>query len=675
MLKPFVRVLPAAVGVLLASAPGCVSQPPPAERGAVAAAQPAPRLTDAGPVDAEWLRRHYTKREVMIPMRDGVRLFTAVYEPRFTAERYPILMVRTPYRAAPYGPREFKSLLGPQPGYDRNGYIFVFQDVRGKHMSEGDFVNMTPHEPDRRTGVVTNESTDTYDTIEWLLSDIENHNGRVGQWGISYPGFYAAAGMIDAHPALVAVSPQAPIADWWYDDFHHHGAFFLPHAFHFLSSFGLPREGPTTERSARRFEYPADDAYDFYLNHAPTLADLNGPRYLNGEVPFWNDLAAHPNRDEFWEARDIIPHLDRTADHSLIVGGWFDAEDLYGPLEIYKAVERNNPSIDNKLVMGPWRHGGWRRGSGESLGDARFANGVSAFYQKHVELPWFERHLRPEDPRAPFIDLPEATVYETGRDIWRAFDAWPPPEAVARNLWLSPGSNAATGGAGFGHRAPEDARAIEFISDPADPVPYTRERSIRMVATYMTEDQRHLRGRGDVLTFSTPVLDEPLTVAGPITARLWVSTTGEDSDWIVKIIDEHPGGDSRAASDAVGNGPGYQMLVRSETIRGRFRNDPANPQPFTPGEPALIELPLQDVLHTFQPGHRLVVQVHSTWFPLIDRNPQSWVDNIWNAALEDFEAHTHRLHTGGERASSVELPVVRQSDLPPAWNPVAPAER
>ncbi|MEO1513198.1 MAG: CocE/NonD family hydrolase, partial [Planctomycetota bacterium] len=341
--------------------------------------------------------------------------------------------------------------MGPHPNYARDGYIFVYQDVRGKYLSEGDFVNMTPHVADKRGPSDIDESTDAFDTIAWLLEDVEDHNGRVGMWGISYPGFYSAASMIDAHPNLVAVSPQAPIADWWYDDFHHHGALFLPHGFHFLSTFGRPRPEPTARgRRPRAFEYPTRDGYDFYLDHVRTLESLRSDEYVGMEIDFWNKIIEHPNRDEFWASRDIVPHLRRVAPNVLVVGGWFDAEDLWGPLKIYESVEEKNPAVNNKLVMGPWRHGGWARASGESLGDAYFAPGVSEFYRVNIEQPWFGYHLKGAGSRP---NVAEAMIYETGGNRWHGFDQWPPAEIEARSLY-------------FGNRADADGIAGSLSFDP-----------------------------------------------------------------------------------------------------------------------------------------------------------------------------------------------------------------
>lgn len=623
--------------------------PEPAAPSASAAPASAPaEAPAAAPTPAEelaaYIAANYTKREVKIPMRDGVHLFAAIYTPRDTSRTYPILLKRTPYGAGPYGEDRLPPKLGPSAPFARAGYIFVDQDVRGAFMSEGTFVDVTPHLAKKSGPAEVDQSTDAHDTIAWLLANVAGHNGKVGMYGISYPGFYAAAGMIDAHPALAAVSPQAPIADWWYDDFHHHGAFFLPHAFNFFSSFGRPRKGPTTEPNPR-FAHGTPDGYAFFLELGPLR---RAQEHLKGEVAFWNELAAHPNYDDFWKARDLLPHLRKVAPAVMTVGGWFDAEDLYGPLHVYAAVERNNPGIYNILVMGPWGHGGWSRTEGDRMGDIHFGAPTSREYQQRLELPFFEHFLKgvgapPEG---------EAHVFETGADRWRVFPTWPPP-SLAKNLYFGP--EGALAEAAPGGRAAADA----FESDPARPVPFTQDTAIGMTKEYMTEDQRFAARRPDVLVYQTPPLAADLSVAGPVDAELWVSTTGTDADWVVKLIDVLPPDtpDPPDARRGVKLG-GYQMLVRSEVVRGRFRDAKERPAAFVPNKPTRVRVPLQDVMHTFKKGHRVMVQVQSTWFPLVDRNPQTFVPNIFEAEAKDFKKATHRVHRGGVHASRVTLPVL-----------------
>jgi len=603
-----------------------------------------------------FIRRHYTKREVTIPMRDGVELFTAIYEPRDDTRDYPIMLYRTPYSVAPYGADEYRAPLGPNMMFAEEGFIFVYQDVRGKFMSEGEFVNMTPHiaQKDGRDDI--DESTDTYDTIQWLLGAVPNHNGRVGQWGISYPGFYTAAGMIDAHQALKASSPQAPIADWWFDDFHHHGAFFLPHAFNFLAVFGQPRPEPTTEWGDR-FEHGTPDGYQFFLDMGP-LKNANA-KHLHGEIAFWNDIVAHPNYDEFWRSRDLIPHLRNAPPAVMTVGGWFDAEDLYGPLQIYRSVEQKNPGVDNTIVMGPWPHGGWARGSGEQLGNIRFGDGISDWYRRNVEYPFFMHHLKD----APAPELPEALMWETGANQWRRFDQWPPARLQRRDLYFREG-----GSLTFNPPSTRPPAYDEYISDPDKPVPFTEQISTGMPRPYMTDDQRFAARRPDVLVYQSEPLEEAVTLAGPLEADLWVSTSGTDADWVVKIIDVFPpdAEDYPDMQDHLRLG-GYQMMVRSESFRGRFKESYENPTPFEPNEPTHVRFELQDVLHTFEPGHRIMVQIQSTWFPLIDRNPQTFVQNIFLTDEEDFQKAAHRVHRSNNLPSRIRvgvLPAGETTEMP-----------
>ncbi|MFP3942024.1 MAG: CocE/NonD family hydrolase [Thermoanaerobaculia bacterium] len=630
-----------------------------------------------------FVRSHYTKREVRIPMRDGVHLFTAIYAPNDAGAgaTYPILLHRTPYAVDPYGAAEYPARLGPSDPYAEEGFIFVEQDVRGRFMSEGEFVNMRPEGP-RAEGEPT-ESTDTYDTIEWLLANVAGHNGKVGLWGVSYPGFYASAGAIQSHPALAAVSPQAPIADWWWDDMHHHGAFILPLAFNFFSTFGQPRPEPTTEWP-ERFDPGTPDGYDFFLEVGP-LSNLN-EEFLHGEVEFWNRFIEHPSYDEFWQSRNVLPHLRGVDTAVMTVGGWFDTEDLYGPLATYRAIERQNPGIFNVLVMGPWPHGGWSRTEGRSLGEAEWGFSTSEYYLENVELPFFRHFLKGEGE----LHLPEALVFETGANRWRRFAAWPPEGLRQETLYLRGGgglafeppaaggetagepgvssaAEAGRGAAGGPEEPGEAARAggfDAFVSDPAKPVPYTMEITSRWARKYMTEDQRFAAWRPDVLVYRSGPLEEDLTLAGPLEADLWVSTTGRDADWIVKVIDEYPtdepgwaeGRPERPEEDLRGT----QRLVRAEVMRGRFRESYEAPKPFEPGEATRVRFRLHDVLHTFRRGHRIMVQVQSTWFPFVDRNPQSWVPNIFEAQEEDFVPATHRVYRSPEHSSGVRVGVLEE---------------
>ena len=603
--------------------------------------------------ESVFIRENYSKFEYKIPMRDGARLFTAVYTPNDRSKKYPFLLRRTPYSVEPYGADSYtRGPLGPSPHFAREGYIFVLQDVRGRLMSEGEFINMTPHNPNKKDKSQVDESSDTYDTIEWLLKNIPDHNGRVGQWGISYPGFYTAAGMIDTHPALKAVSPQAPIADWFWDDFHHHGAFFLPHAFNFLSIFGKPRPEPTT-KFPPRFEHGTQDGYKFFLELGP-LKNVN-ERYFKGEIDFWNKIVEHPNYDEFWQKRNLLPFLKNVKCAVMTVGGWFDAEDLYGALKIYQQVEKSNPGIFNILVMGPWAHGDWNYADGDALGNINFGFKTSKYFQEHIQLPFFNYFLKGEGK----LDLPEAYVFETGANRWRTFDRWP-PGVEERNLFFQANGKLDS----VSPSAPGDAYD-EFVSDPAKPVPFIEKISVEMTKEYMTDDQRFAARRTDVVAYQTEVLREDLTLAGPVQAELWVSTSGTDSDWVVKVIDVFPDdlGQQRAwylppYQPSGKNLGGYQMMVRSEVFRGRFRNSYEKPEPFEPNKPTKVAFELQDLFHTFQRGHRLEVQVQSTWFPLVDRNPQKYVPNIFLADEKDFIPATQRVFRSAAHPTHLKVRVL-----------------
>ncbi|MGQ0626541.1 MAG: CocE/NonD family hydrolase [Phycisphaerales bacterium] len=613
----------------------------------------------------EEFAERYVKQEHLVPMRDGAKLMTQVFVPRDAAEgrTYPIIMNRTPYSVAPYGvtgkAEDFSEAPGSLAAFLRDGFIIARQDVRGRHMSEGTFVNMTPHVAQKRGPADVDESTDTYDTIEWLLGNIAHHNGRVGQWGISYPGFYASAGMINAHPALKAVSPQAPIADWWFDDFYHRGCFLTPHFFGFFNGFGRERPKPVlpAKDGWPRPNYGTQDGYDFFLALGP-LGNMDALHY-RGAVPFYGEVAAHPTYDDFWQARNILPHLKKVAPAVMVVGGWFDAEDLYGALNTYRAIEEQNPGIHNTLVMGPWGHGDWGRREGSVLGDIAFGERLSDQYQQQVELPFFRAALK--EGRTP--DNPEAMVFDTGLKRWRSFGQWPPAGTGDATWSLAPGQALGLEARPLAPvNQPAGVTFDEFVSDPAKPVPYTEHVSTGMVREYMTEDQRFAGRRPEVLVYTSPTLTADLTIAGPIEAELFVSTTGTDADWIVKVIDVYPG-EPGADDRPMGPDPmnkiralgGYQMMVRSECVRGRFREGFTEARPFTPGEVARVPLPLQDVLHTFKKGHRVMVQVQSTWFPLIDRNPQTFVPNLFKAVPGDFVKQTHRVHLAPPFASTIRV--------------------
>ena len=599
-----------------------------------------------------YLRLHYSKSEHLVPMRDGVKLFTSVFVPRDTTKTYPFLMKRTPYNVAPYGEDKYPAKLGPSELFVKAGYIFVNQDVRGRFASEGEFQQVTPHLAIKSKPTDVDESTDTYDTIDWLLKNIPHHNGRAGMAGISYPGFYAAAGMIDAHPALKAVSPQAPVGDWYFDDFLHHGSFFLAHAFRWLTGNATERPKPTTEPT-KQYVYPTPDGYKMFLE-AGSVENID-KLYLKGSIPFWKEMMEHPNRDEFWQKRALIPHLKNVAPAVMTVTGWYDAEDLYGSFKTYQSIEQQNPKIKNVLVVGPWHHGGWASVDGDKLGNVNFGSKTGAFYRAEIELPFFEKYLKDKELPAPA----EAIVFETGSNAWRTFDHWPPRTTETKRLYLQDGGKLAWNAPERATAKPSPAEAMdEFVSDPNKPVPYCEIITPKMTIEYMVDDQRFASRRPDVLTYQTEPLEEDTVLAGPLEADLWVSTTGTDADWIVKLIDVRP--DAPEATPLAG----YQMLIRSEVIRGRFRNDYAKPEPFIPGEVTHVKFELLDVLHRFQKGHRLMVQIQSTWFPLVDRNPQTFIPNIYFAKPEDFQRATHRVFRSAEHPTSLKL------GLLPAVKPV-----
>ncbi len=594
----------------------------------------------------EYVKAHYTKYEFKIPMRDGVRLFTSVYVPKDESRSYPILLNRTPYSVRPYGVDQSKPDLGPHAAFGTSGYIFAYQDVRGRWMSEGVFVNMRPIKADVEKDAV-DESTDTFDTIDWLIKNLPNNNGRVGQSGISYPGFYTACGLVGSHPALKAASPQAPVLDWFVgDDFHHNGALFLPHAFNFLANFGHPRPYPTSKPGVP-FDHGTPDVYDFFLKlGALPNADA---RYYKGDVPFWDEMMQHGTYDAYWKARNLRPHLKDVKPAVMSVGGWFDAENLFGALECYRNIEANSPGIANTLVMGPWYHGQWggNRNTGESLGYVKFDAKTSDFYRESIEFPFFEHHLK----GAPDPKLPEAFVFETGRNEWKKLDAWPPKTVQPHALVLLGDGKLAVDG----KPEPDPAGFAEYPSDPAKPVPSNPNIAIGMTREYMVDDQRFAGRRPDVLVFQSEPLEADLTLAGPIRPDLHVSTSGTDSDWIVKVIDvypdDYPDPDPNPSGVKMG---GFQQLVRGDVMRGKFRDSFETPKPFEPGRPTALKMKMNDVYHTFKTGHRIMVQIQSTWFPLVDRNPQTFVD-IYQAKPTDFQKATQRVYYSKEFPSKIDV--------------------
>lgn len=587
--------------------------------------------------NANTVNDNYVKTEHQIQMRDGKKLFTVVYSPKDTTKKYPIMMNRTPYGSGPYG-SGVKNNLGPSPKFMQDGYIFVYQDVRGTFMSEGEFDDVRPYNPNKKSKNDVDESSDTYDTIDWLVKNIPNNNGHVGVWGISYPGFYASMSLIDSHPALKAVSPQAPIADWFLgDDDHHNGALFIYDAFTFSYGFGMPRPKPTTNQF-NDFSIPSNNAYDFFLGLG-SVANAQ-TKYFKGQKPYWNDLNQHINYDDFWKVRNVPQHLTNTRPAVLVVGGWFDAEDLYGALKTYEAIEKQNASTYNVLVMGPWYHGQWARGSGESLHDIKFGSDTSQYYRDEIEHPFFKYHLKNEGE----LKLPEASVFVTGSNQWKSFNEWPAKNVQQQSLYFHPNQS-------LSFNVPSDSKESfdEYVSDPASPVPYSQTMTNDRGRKYMIEDQRFVSSRKDVLSYQTEPLTQDTTLAGPVIADLFTSITGTDADFVVKIIDVHPENSSL---------PGYQMLVRAEVMRGKFRNSMSSPEPFVPNKTTEVKVNLNDLLHTFKAGHRIMIQVQSSWFPLVDRNPQTFTD-IYNAKESDFQKATHRIHHSANAPSHVKVGILK----------------
>lgn len=618
---------------------------------AVALAQPAPQA-QPNPL-AAFVRENYTKYEFRIPMRDGARLFTAVYVPKDAiteGKTYPILMVRTPYSVGPYGVDQYPERLGPSEQFTRERFIFVNQDVRGRYLSEGTYDEVRGHRPGKGPREI-DESSDTYDTIEWLIHNIKSNNGKVGLWGISQPGFYVLAGMVDAHPALVAASPQAPVTDYYLgDDLYHNGAFMLAANFGFYRFFRRRGDEPEPPAPFTPLDFGTPDGYRFYLDLGP-LENVD-EKYFHRQNPYWTHGVENTTYNQFWETRSIWKHLKSIKPAVLTVGGWFDAEDLQGPLRVFDSIEKNNPPATNVLVMGPWTHGGFSRGDGDRVGNARFDVKSGPYYREHIEFPFFLAQLK-----GKAAAFPKAWLFETGTNVWRKYDAWPPKEAQTRSMFLSASGQ-------LSWQRPDKSAFDEYISDPNKPVPYIGSIQQGMRFDYMTEDQRFASTRPDVLVYQTEPLDGDVTIAGPITADLKVSTSGTDSDFVVKIIDVYPndypdrtapapggprGGEANAVKMA-----GYQQLVRGEPFRGKYRKGFEKGVAFEPGKPDRITFRLPDVDHTFRRGHRIMVQIQSSWFPLTDRNPQKFLD-IPRAHREDFVKATQRVYTGGGDGSRIEF--------------------
>ena len=610
----------------------------------------------------EEIRSNYTKFEYEIPMRDGIKLFTSVYAPKDTGQTYPILLQRTPYGVGPYGATNYRAGLGPSTLFMKEGFIFAYQDVRGRGHSEGTFDDPPAHKLRFSGPTDADESTDGYDTIDWLVKNIPNNNGRVGTWGISYPGFFSAFTLIGSHPALKAASPQAPMADVGNgDDAYHNGAFFLAENFDFYVNF-KPKTSSPGAGQVERFSKGTPDEYEFFLRMG-TLGDAE-EKYFKHQNEFWTTLVQHDTYDSFWASRALGPQMHHLTAAVLVVGGWFDAQDLGGTPKLFQAIARDGGAPAATLVMGPWAHGSWARGDGDSLGSLKFTEKTGSFYREQIEFPFFMEHLKGKG-RGLRTETdgtnPKAWVFATGTNQWRRFDTWPPANAVPRSLYLQAG-----GKLSFTPAKSKGREFDEYLSDPAKPVPVSSEIVVSLGGDYMTYDQRFASRRPDVLTYQTEPLASPVTIAGPVTPVLRVSTTGTDSDFVVKLIDVYPNDDpeSQAAPSGGRRGPprgvpmaGYQQLVRGEPFRGKFRNDMSKPVPFKPGRPANIRFSMPDVLHTFLPGHRIMVQIQSSWFPLVDRNPQKFLD-IPSAKASDFQKAVQRVYRGGVDGTRLELLVL-----------------
>ncbi|GAB3806363.1 CocE/NonD family hydrolase [Spirosoma humi] len=600
--------------------------------------------------DSVYVRENYQKSEFMVPMRDGTKLFTQVYAPKDQTAKHPIIMQRTPYSCQPYGVDRIRRRVGPNAFMLRDNYIVVYQDVRGRWASEGTFVEMTPHVDVKKGNADHDEASDTYDTIDWLLKNIPNNNGNVGQWGISYPGFFTSAGAVSGHPALKASSPQAPMADLWRDDAFHNGAFMIAANFGFYTFFQEHKQ-PTKQNPPALFDINDPDGYHFYLNMGPTANSESA--YYKGRNKYYHENFEHPDYDEHWKKRNILPHLKGIKQAVMVVGGWYDEQDLFGTFNTYKAIEKQNPGIQNIFVVGPWVHGGWAGPSGQTLADLDFGSKVSPYYQENIEAKFFKHYLFNESngQTATPLALPEATLFETGTNRWRSFDTYPPKGIVQKQLYL-----AGNGKLSFTSSA-TGAAFSEFPSDPAHPVPFSSKINDGFSSDYMVEDQRFASARPDVLTFQTDTLTEDMTLAGPILAQLTVSTTGTDADWVVKVIDVYPPNAPQNPKKPDVVYGDYQQLVRSEIIRGRYRNNISKPEPFSPNRPTPVAVELQDVLHTFKKGHRLMVQVQSSCFPWSDLNPQTFVP-VFSAKESDYKKATHRVYHGKPGVSFLKVGVL-----------------
>lgn len=577
------------------------------------------------------IKNNYTKIERMIPMRDGVKLFTAIYIPKDSSQKYPMLMERTPYSCAPYGEDKYPYRLGPNKLFVAEKYIFVYQDVRGRHMSEGKFEEMTPAIDNKKSKTDVDESSDTYDAIEWLLKNIPNNNGSVGLYGISYPGFYASASLPGAHPAIKAVSPQAPVTDEFEgDDAYHRGAFYIMDNFSFDNFFDGPRTGPRQQDPPVSQNVDIKDVTEFYTAHEP-ISTLDS-EYFHGASKIWGEYLQHNTKDYYWQARNIRPHLKNVKPAVMVVGGWFDAEDMFGALKTYEAIEKQSPGNNNRLVMGPWTHGGWESPNWEKFAGYSLGSNTSGYMQQ-MEFDFFNYYLKGKGN----FNAGEATVFITGSNQWKTFTQWPPAEAVKTTWWLNANHNLLL-------QKGDVSGNDEYVSDPANPVPYLNKKAGDRLNEYMAADQRFASERSDVLYYQSEAINNDVTIAGPIVANLFASTTGSDADFIVKVIDVLP--------------DGTQQLVRAEVLRGKFRNSFEKPEPFVPNQITPVRLELNSTAHTFLKGHKVMVQIQSSWFPLVDLNPQIFT-NIPTAKKSDFKKATIHIYHDAQHPSKIEVGVLK----------------
>lgn len=611
---------------------------------------PVPGFSQVINNDSVWFTAHYTKTEKQILMRDGVKLFTSIYIPNDKSVKHPILIMRTPYSCSPYGENKFADRFWTRADsvYLYRNYIVVIQDVRGRFMSEGKFEDIRPFIKNKKTKTDIDEASDTYDTIDWLIKNVEGNNGRVGVEGISYPGFYATMAALSNHPALKAVSPQAPVTDWFIgDDFHHKGVCFILDAFNFYRIFGLPRAEPISEWPHRP-DIISEDNYSWFLREG-TFAELK-KKYFGDSIQFWNDVAVHPDYDEWWKERDARRACNNIKPAILITGGLFDAEDCYGAWNLYKAIERQSPQTDCRIVEGPWFHGGWARSKGDRLGNVWFETKASEYYWKNYELNFFNYHLKGE---GSLDQLAEANVFITGENKWHQFAQWPPQNTSAIKLYLQENGTCS-------FNQPNGQNSFDqYTSDPVKPVPYTEDVHFKRTREYMSDDQRFASRRPDVLTVQTEILQNDIIVTGPVTADLFVSLSTTDADFVVKVIDVFPDDfkypDSAGIKYPMG---GYQMLVRGEIMRGRYRNSFEKPEPFTPGQITEVKFELPDIAHAFKKGHRIMIQVQSTWFPLADRNPQQFI-NPYTAQTKDMMKSVVNIYHNRVHPSSISISVLK----------------